>query len=272
MFGFRKKERVIFPISKTVSWLSWILFFIAALILVLFVLWAFLGTVSITVSGRGLIVSERGFTSVEAAQAGTVSRLHVKAGDQVQKGDLLIEMTDPDSKIASDFKGQILEVMVKPGDFIQEGSDLLWMELSSPDPKNKAVIYGYFPIHSAKRLSVNTPVVMNIPSVNRNKYGAIQGKVKSISLYAESKESLLNEVQNKALVDYLIADNPAVIKVIIEPYYQEGYFIWTSGLNPPEAASTGTVGTIDAVVEKVTPLYYLIPLSQLKTTAVRDDS
>lgn len=267
MFDFRKKEKVIFPISKTVSWLSWAIFFSAALLMGLFVLWAFLGTVVITVSGRGVVVSQMGFTNIEAPHAGTISRLHVRVGDRVQKGKLLIETTKPDDKIESNLSGQVLEVMAKPGDFVKEGASLIWMEVNTPEKKDSVYIYGYFPLHSSKRLKVETPIVMRIPSITYNKYGAIKGKIKNISLYAESKESLHSEFQNKALVDYLFADSPAVVKVLIEPVYQDGHLVWTSGLHPPNPISTGTVGIIEAIVEKVTPLYYLIPLSHLKTSA-----
>ncbi len=131
------------------------------------------------------------------------------------------------------------------------------------------LIYGYFPIESGKMLHIDTPIEMALPAINRNEYGTIEGKVTAVSLYALSKENVLNEIQNIALTEYLTNSHSAVIKVVIQPKHDPRNpknLIWTSGLTPPIRTTTGTVGTIEATVERFRPIYYLLPLEQFKVS------
>ena len=266
-----RKEFILFPLSKTVSPSSWILLLIGVSILTALILWVTFGLIPITITGKGVIISEGGFTSLQSATKGTITEILIGIGDRVKQGDPLLKTENEASTFTSPFDAQVLEVLVQPGDLVQEGTHLLWVELFTSE-NQKALIYGYFPIDSGKRLQVNSPVLMTIPSVNKNKYGAIKGTIKSVSPYAESKASLLNEIQNRALVDYLSDQMPGVVKVIIEPRYKDKEFLWTSHAIPPQKITTGTVGILEATVEEVKPLYYLIPLPQFKNKRVRDDA
>ncbi len=59
----------------------------------------------------------------------------------------------------------------------------------------------------------------------------------------------------------------AVVEAIIDPERDSQHpdlFKWTSGKQPPNLVSTGTVGLVEATVEKVRPIYYLLPLPAFK--------
>ena len=49
-----------------------------------------------------------------------------------------------------------------------------------------------------------------------------------------------------------------------------GQFKWTSGLSPPHPVSTGTLVVVEATVETVRPLYYLLPLQVFKVQGNQD--
>ena len=262
-FSKEKKGTFTYTLTSTVTPGAWISFLIAASLVTLMVLWAFLGEIPITISGRGLIVTESGFSSLQAPFTGLVKKVNIKPEDSVKKGEVLIQGMEPHQTLVSPSDGQILEVWVEAGESLKEGAPVLWMENSlSSEQKGKFVIYGYFPIESGKRLQVNTQVEITVPSVNPNKYGTLQGKVKTVSLFAVSKETILQEIQNKNLVDYLMQRAPAVVKVVIEPHNWE----WTSGLTPEEPLTTGTLVTLEATVEKVRPIYYLLPMADFKSS------
>lgn len=401
---YEKKENTE---GSVVTYRSWIFLIFAALTSLAIILWIFFGSLSITIQGRGIIISKNGLTQIEAKVAGTVAGLRIHPGEKVKKGDILLEIYDPQielklnsaktrvqtvakelsqlqkeienertaaqqalqAKIAAtqfsisqlqdeiDFlnkklvqhkglldqglisgaqyhseehvltqkkidleekrsalndliaeakkeyrpeelrnkeqqllseeeqrdvleilfnegvivspdDGTVLEVMVNTGDQVQAGKQLVWLEKhASQQEKNRSIIYAYFPVESGERIKPQTQVEMTIPEVNYNEFGAIIGKVVSVSQYAVSKENIYNNIQNKSLVANLIGTNEAVVEVIINPMtdpVHPGHFLWTSHKIPPFPVATGTVGVVDAPVEKVRPLYYIIPLPIFK--------
>lgn len=256
----------LYRIESTVTPAAWTLFSLVALSLVCVLLWAFFGYIPVTVTGRGLIVTESGLTSLQAPITGKVKTVLVKPGDKIQKGALLIEMDDPKGNISSPFDGQILETRVSPEGYVKEGVSVIWMEdYSSSEKKENYVIYGFFPIESGKRLKAGAPVEITVPSINPNQYGTLEGTIKNISLFAVSKENLLSEIQNPALVDYLTHQAPAVVKVVVEPKGRPNAFVWSSGIVPEEPITTGTLVTLEATIEKIRPIYYLLPVSGFRS-------
>ena len=56
------------------------------------ILWASLGKVEIVAAARGRVVPVGHSKAVQAADGGSVTRLHVSEGQRVRKGDLLVEL------------------------------------------------------------------------------------------------------------------------------------------------------------------------------------
>ncbi len=173
-------------------------------------------------------------------------------------------------KISSPHDGKILEILANPGDEIQEGKVLIWMENLKDLKDRDYVIYGFFPVEMGKRLQPGMNITMKASTINSKEYGFLKGKVEDVSLFAVTKETILSKIQNRALVDYLTnstGETAAVIQVLIKPLQdpkQPDQFLWTSGKQPPVPITAGTVGSLRATVEKIRPLYYLIPIPQLK--------
>ena len=67
---------------------------------------------------------------IKANMTGTVLSVLVKAGDSVNEGQdvLSIESMKMEMAISSDFSGKVKEIKVNPEDFIQEGQVLIVLE------------------------------------------------------------------------------------------------------------------------------------------------
>jgi acetyl-CoA carboxylase biotin carboxyl carrier protein len=67
---------------------------------------------------------------IKANMTGTVLSVLVKVGDTVSEGQdvLSIESMKMEMAITSDFSGKIKEIKVNPEDFIQEGQALIVLE------------------------------------------------------------------------------------------------------------------------------------------------
>lgn len=172
--------------------------------------------------------------------------------------------------IYSKFEGRVLEVLTNVGDLVKSGEPLFWIVQGQDinvSPKNSQIL-GFFKVEEGKRLTAGKKVKMHFPNINYNQYGSVIGVVKEISLYAVSEAQLFNKIHNKTLIEYLTNKTPAVIQVVIQPELNPSdpsAFYWTSGLQPPAELTFGAVGDIDATVEEVRPIYYLLPLSIFKS-------
>lgn len=399
------------PRLVVVSWYTWVAFMISAILLAALIFWAFFGYIPIIVKGKGIVISQSGFSLVQARIEGIITDLKVKPGDNIKKNEVLMKIDDPQlelqfegaktkvemlrerlaqlkQQIAKEAKaekeaiqskinaiqfnilqiqddihfldievengrnlfkeglisgvtfhalertdmerkieleekqgqlavleadlhkeyrseelrskeqqlfneeeqlnllqeslaerivyspqeGKILELLINPGQLVEIGSSLLWME-NAHEEKKPDLIYGYFPVEMGKRIRIGTPIEMTIAAVNSNIYGAMMGKVADVSQFAVSPENIYNKIHNKALIEYLTNQATAVIQVIIEPEHDPvdpDQIRWSSGKTPPRSISTGSVGELEATVEKIRPIYYLLPLGSLKN--YREDS
>lgn len=181
----------------------------------------------------------------------------------------LLKASLDQGNIYSNFEGRVLEVLANVGDLVKIGEPLFWI-VEGTDVNvtpQKSEILGFFKVEEGKRIQIGKPIKMRFPNINYNQYGSLTGVVKNISLYAVSQAQLYNKIHNKTLIDYLIGKSPAVIEVAIEPDLdpnKKDLFLWTSRLQPPFPITFGAVGDIDATVEEVRPIFYLIPLSLFK--------
>ena len=172
------------------------------------------------------------------------------------------------SKVISPFDGRVLEVNVNPGDEVKPGTQLIWLEKKLlPQEHENAVIYAYFPVDVGNRVYPGMQAEITVSAVNYNQYGAIIGIVQTISPYAVSKENIYNRIKNQTIVNDLMGSNTAVVEALIFPKkdpIHPGQYQWTSGKTPSVLVPTGTVGIVDVTVEKVRPLYYVLPLPMFK--------
>lgn len=164
------------------------------------------------------------------------------------------------SKVYAPNDGKVLEIFINVGDRVLPGQSLLWIEPPF-DKANPLLVYGYFPIEEGKRIALNQEVKISLGS------GFLLGHVKEISQYAVTSENLLRLFHSKALEQYLTSGSNAVIHVMIDPELggkpenKGGYIIDEEG----SEINSGTVAKLQAIVERIRPIYYLLPIKQFKT-------
>lgn len=172
-------------------------------------------------------------------------------------------------KVFSPYEGDVLGILVNKGDVVTKGTPLVWMEHSSPhqDKEKSHLIYGFVPIEEGKRIHLGTLVDIELSNVNTQEYGAMLGRVTQVSPFAVSPDTVTKTIHNQGLAVYLTGGEKATVMIVIEPEINpntySGYS-WTSGKGPPIKITTGTVSTIKAIVERIRPLYYVLPIWWLK--------
>lgn len=195
----------------------------------------------------------------------------VKAKEQelfklIEERDLL-ETRLPYYKVYSASNGYVLALLASEGDVIDTGAPLVWVEYRTNETA-PYIIYGYFPVEKGKRVTEGSKVQVNVSTVDSQEYGYLTGTVKEVSSFAVSKDSIAKMIHNRELVEYLSQGSAAVIQVLInlEIDPETNDYRWTSGKQPPVQISTGTVCTLQAIVNRLRPIYYLIPTDTFKIT------
>lgn len=186
------------------------------------------------------------------------------------KEDLgLLLLSKKYEKVYSPYDGNVLGILVNKGDVVTKGTPLVWMEHNSGIPQRDIahLIYGFIPIEEGKRIHIGTLVDVELSNVNTQEYGALIGRVTEVSPFAVSPDTVTKTIHNSGLAGYLTGGEKATVMIVIEPEVNpntySGYS-WTSGEGPPIKVTTGTVCIIKAIVERIRPLYYLLPIWRLK--------
>lgn len=177
----------------------------------------------------------------------------------------LIRLKEMQATVRTVSAGTVLGFMHSPGDAIDVGSPLVWLE-RSPKQGESYLFYAYLPIEKGRKLQVGTRVQIEISNVNKDEYGTLLGVVQEVSKYGTSKENVTTFIHNKELVDFLTEGQTTLVQVVVKPQLDldtlSGYS-WSLGEGPPYEITSGSVGVMRAVVERVSPIYYLFPSKKL---------
>ncbi len=240
--------------------------------------WSVFGSLPVTVHGRGIVMNQKGrLLTINTPVGGLMQNITVKPGQEVKAGQLMAEMADPERqmplhRLTSPIDGKVLELLAGEGETLTPGSPVVWLEYSNAGHAPYRV-YAYFPLAQGKRLAVGTAAYVAVSTIDTQEYGYLQGKVSEVSGFAIPQAGLEKQIYNKELVEYLAPGDEAVIEATIEldidPHTHD--YRLTSGKSLPSPLTTGTVGTVQATIHRIRPLYYMLPLESLKLESVKDE-
>lgn len=157
----------------------WSLYMLASIVLV-FMVWASLTSVDEVTRGNGKVVSTSGEQKIQSLEGGILSKLHVRQGDRVDAGQVLLE-TDP----------------TKANAVYKEGLNKL-IALQASAARLRAEAYGTALVFPAE--------LQSYPDVVRNETLAYNSRRASLTQsLAELQQSLQTVEQEVALSDKLVA-------------------------------------------------------------------
>jgi HlyD family secretion protein len=184
----------------------------------------------------------------------------------VQESELLKDSLNY-NEIYSPHAGRVLEILKSPGQHVTAGTPILRLE-DQTDNKHAMLFYSYIPIEYGKRIHKNALARIDLSNISSGEFGSLLGKVAEVSAFPVSRDNVIATIQNEGIVDYFLTD-PAtnkprtLLQVIIEPELDpttpSGYK-WTTARGPDRQISTGTVGVVNIVVDRVKPIYYFFSL------------
>lgn len=168
------------------------------------------------------------------------------------------------SQIKAPAAGSIGEIRTQVGQVVGSG-DVLLTVVSAGEGYEAIAL---FPIDVGGRVLKDMTVHVIPNTVKQDEYGAMEGRVLSISDGPVTPAGAAPVVGSTSLTEDL-SDGTVVYVARIElspDSHTPSGFAWTSGVGPPFAVSAGTPATVDVVVSEAPPIALVVPaLRQMLT-------
>jgi HlyD family secretion protein len=163
------------------------------------------------------------------------------------------------SKVVSNYTGRVVEVGVQAGKLVTADVAILTLETLDTTPLEGVV---FISAGDGKKVEPGMQVRVSPSTVRAEEFGFMVGKVKSISPYPSTPESMMSILGNGRLVQDL-SGSSAPLKVIVslemDPATKSG-FKWSSPNGPPVGVFGGTLCSGSIVVSERKPIGFVIPL------------
>ena len=117
-------------IMVVTSWRSWILLSTTVFLLGSAIAYGFLGRIPDLVPGQGMILEGGHIIPVQSDIRGTVSKIHVKVGDQVKYEDelMVLEALKMENPIYAPADGTVAEIKVSENDNVEANQVLIVLD------------------------------------------------------------------------------------------------------------------------------------------------
>ena len=177
-------------LDKTIvitSPLSWIALLSVTVVIALTLYWSIVGTLPSTVTAQGVIVSASTSTNTLLSPAhGTVQAV-VGLDQPLYMGDPFISLVNDgeEKTFASDQVGVVSEVLVKPGDQVTQGTELVRIR-PMVSAGQKQVVVCYVPMQNIDKIKRGMEVNISLTSAESNQYGHMKGRVTNVDAWASS--------------------------------------------------------------------------------------
>lgn len=169
--------------------------------------WGFLGRIPMTVDGKGVLLRPGAMKGVVALTSGQVVDVLVKPGDVVSEG-MLVARLQPSSGYPTPARVDILSP--QPGRvaevLVRRGSYVSTgdrlLNLTEESDNLSAVLY--LPTDTGKRVRPGMPVTLTPSTVDEQEFGHLLGTVTSVASYPASRAQMQERLGNDDLVQMFL--------------------------------------------------------------------
>jgi multidrug efflux pump subunit AcrA (membrane-fusion protein) len=240
---------------------SWIVVFVALVLIIGAVVWAVLGRLPQTMAGSGVLSRLDAVIRVETGFQAVVHRSQAGAGQHVAAGSTLATVTDPagtDHRILAPVAATVMVADYPAGRTVAPTDALFVLEADAgAGPELQAVVV--VPTGQLGALQPDMPVRLTVSTAPSRAFGLLHGRVASISGFPVTAAGLSGEVFDPNLVQQLLAQGPVSLVLIdLLPADTPSGFAWTSPQGPPYplAFQAGVHAQID--LGSIRPIDYVI--------------
>lgn len=196
--------------------------------------------------------------SFEAALARRLEKLSKSDADL----NVLLAQREQQNKIYSPVDGVVVAVDVDLQEFISSGQQVVRIE-TGPASEKELHCLAYLPARMGKRVEEGMRCQLMPEVTYYNEYGYLLGTIHSISEFPATRNDLLIQFGDSAIVDSFLAEQPdgllVKIELIDDSSTPSGYR-WSSAMGFPKPLEQGTPTEVRVIYGQVTPIELVSPL------------
>ncbi len=241
---------------------SWLLLVAFGGVLVMALLWSLFGSITTTLDQTGLLTLSNPVVFVPAPQAGQVAAISAAPGDRIEAGQVVAEVTTADgpASVTSPVSGRVTVVRAGIGEPVDAGTPLISVESFDRAVPQLEVI-AYLPLADRQRVRPGMAVQVLPSTVEREKYGYLEGTVQSVAQFAAAREEMLVALGDSGYVDDLVSQGPVFEVRIALKTNRDGSTVWSASDGPSTPLVSGTPCLLHITIDKKHPISKLLNLS-----------
>lgn len=237
--------------------LSWLALFGITLIVGAAVVWAFFGSIPVTMNVNGIIAPPSATNAIYAQESGTVSELYVSPGDPIEKGDVLLTYVSGSGgtqELISDQNGTVSLLNTASGVSFSNGEDLLRL---APDADGRQVVVCYVPLAYTVSLRENMKVQISLASVDSQSLGFMEARISNIDSFASSAAGMAHVVGSGNGLDSMFLSNGAVAAVtcvLTEDESTVSGYAWSNKNGADVVVQNGSIVSAKIILDEIPPI------------------
>jgi hypothetical protein len=238
---------------KVTSPRGWLALLGLGLLIGAVVIWSIFGSIPSTIKGEGILIRGDAIQLIDTPRAGRVSKISANPGTNIQPNQLIatIATDNGDVEIRSPRAGHVLELRVGEGSFVQVGTVLVSFELAQEDLE--AVLY--LPAVDGKKVRPGMEVQVSPSTISQQEYGALRGRVKSVSDYPATVQGMFRVLGNNELVQTLSSHGaPIEVRIELSKADTPSGYQWSSPAGPPTTVQGGTFCSATIILGQHQPI------------------
>jgi pyruvate/2-oxoglutarate dehydrogenase complex dihydrolipoamide acyltransferase (E2) component len=239
---------------------GWIALVTLFFLIIAALIWSFLGSIPITVEGKGILLTEEGVFNIVSGEDGIVTQMQLRPGDQVTKETLVAKVDNDEIRPLAE--GNILEIYVQEGDWVHKGDPIAWAHYHAAD-NAPIVCYAYFPVAKGEKITEGMSAKVGLETLDIGLYGYLEGKVTNVPNFPTTERSMLNKLRNPGIIALLKGGHASVLQIDValekDPKTASGYKFTTKEGPPAEKVVAGTICDVRIITETKKPISYLFP-------------
>jgi HlyD family secretion protein len=169
-----------------------------------------------------------------------------------------------DGSIRSQYTGRVAEVMAAVGQVVPTGGKLLTLEKDDPansSPGAGLISISYYPVKDGKQIQPGMRIQVTPDTVERERFGGIEGTVTSVSPTPVTKEGAVGTIGNAELVQNLMPDGVFIeVQARLERDATASGYKWSSSRGPDIRITPGLTNSARVTIEGRAPMTYLMPI------------
>ena len=244
---------------KVTSPMSWLALLGITLILVFTVIWSIVGTLPSTVTASGVIVNaDTATNTVLATQRGTVQAI-VSSGQEVYTDTEVLNLATNSGtqKQNAGQVGTVAQVLVKPGDSVENGTELFRV-IPRMYAGQKQMVVCYVPVADADKIKIGMEAHVTLTAANASTYGFMTARVVNVDAWAASQKAMASVVgSDNSMQNALTNNGGAVVAVACELYPDatsaSGYF-WSNEKGRGKEVDAPQMCSVKIITENVPPI------------------